>query len=89
MEIIFPNLKMLKWIDFFKKWAIAGLFFFIFVFPIQLTVNNVQYNFFLLLDSSLGPLELEATALPTEPQPLPIKMDSFQMPCITLLYYCN
>ena len=29
---------------FFKKWAIPGLFFFIFVFSIQLTVNNVQYK---------------------------------------------
>ena len=32
---------------FFKKWAIPGLFFFIFVFSIQLTVN-VQYNFLLM-----------------------------------------
>ena len=31
-------------IVFLKKWAIHGLFFFIFVFPIQLTVN-VQYKF--------------------------------------------
>ena len=29
----------------FFKWAISGLFFFIFVFSIQLTVNIVQYNF--------------------------------------------
>ena len=30
--------------DFFKKWAIPGLFFLIFVFSKQLTVN-VQYNY--------------------------------------------
>ena len=30
-------------LPFFKKWAIPGLFFFIFVFSIQLTVN-VQYK---------------------------------------------
>ena len=29
---------------FLKKWAIPGLFFFIFVFSLQLTVNNVQYK---------------------------------------------
>ena len=32
---------------FLKKWAIPGLFFFIFVFSIQLTVN-VQYKFLLM-----------------------------------------
>ena len=49
----------------YKKWAILGLFFFIFVFSIQLTVN-IQW-----LDSNRGPLESEATALPTEPPLLP------------------
>ena len=29
-------------------------------------------NFWRILDSNRGPLELEATALSTEPQPLPI-----------------
>ena len=52
------------------KWAIPGLFLFIFVFSIQLTVD-VQ-NFCLWLDSNRQPLESEATALPTEPPPLPI-----------------
>ena len=56
---------------FFLKWAIPSLFFFIFVFSVQLTVNNVQYKFGRWLDSNHGPLVLEATALPTEPQPLP------------------
>ena len=32
-----------KSIDFLKKWAIPGLFYFIFVFSIQLTVN-VQFK---------------------------------------------
>ena len=31
---------------------------------------TVQYKFLLMTDSNLGPLELEATALPTEQQPL-------------------
>ena len=56
----------------FRKWTIPGLFFFIFVFSIQLTVNNIQYNKFRrCLDSNGGPLDLEANAPPTESQPLP------------------
>ena len=47
------------------------VFFFIFVFSIQLAVNNVQYKFCRWRDSNLGPLVSEAIALPTEPQPLP------------------
>ena len=39
------------------------LFFFIFVFSIQLTVNNAQFNF--------ADDWIQSTALPTEPQPLP------------------
>ena len=58
--------------SFFFKWAIPGLFFVIFVFPIQSTVNNVQYKVCQWLDSNRRPLVLEATALPTEPQPLPM-----------------
>ena len=60
---------------FFKKnWAIPGLFFVIFVF--QYTVDskqmfNINVNFCRWLDSICGPLVSEATALPTEPQPLP------------------
>ena len=53
---------------FLKKWANPGVFFFIFVFSIQ---KNVQFKFLRWLDSNSGPLELEATALPTEPHPLP------------------
>ena len=54
----------------FFKWASPGLFFFIFVFSIKLTVN-VQYKFCRWLDSNRRPLVLKVTALPTEPQPLP------------------
>ena len=52
---------------YFFKLANSGLFFFIFVFSIQLTVN-VQYNFCQLMDSNFRPQESEATALVTEPQ---------------------
>ena len=61
----------------FLKWAIPALFFFIFVFSIHSwQFTNVQYvNFFCQwLDSNQGPLVSEATALPTEPQPLPIQI---------------
>ena len=50
---------------FFFKWAIPGLFFFIFIFSIQLKVIFCRW-----LDSNRGPLELDANTLPTEPQPL-------------------
>ena len=46
-------------------------FFFIFVFSIHLSVNNVQCKFCWWLDSNRLPLVLEATAQPTGPQPLP------------------
>ena len=56
--------------SFFKKWAISGLFFFIFVFSIQLIVNTwIKVCWW--LDSNRGTLVSEETALPTEPQPLP------------------
>ena len=38
------NIAVVIFLIFFKKWAIPGLFFFIFVFSIQLTVN-VEYKF--------------------------------------------
>ena len=64
-------------IVFLKKWAIHGLFFFIFVFPIQLIILK-------WLDSNHRSLVSEATALPTEPQPLP-------MTCLfqTVVYVTN
>ena len=56
----------LPWIISFLNRPFPASFFFIFVFSINLTVN-IQYTFYRLLDSNHGPLELEATALPTEP----------------------
>ena len=55
----------------FLKWAIPSLFLFIFVFSIQFTGNR-WYKVCRRLDLNWGPLVLEATALPTEPQPLPL-----------------
>ena len=53
----------------FFKWAILGLFFFIFVF---LTVISEHVHYKVSpMTSNRGPLVLEATALPTEPQPPP------------------
>ena len=37
------------------------------------------------LDSNRGPLELEATALPTEPQPLP-PIDDFTIKILVVVY---
>ena len=53
---------------FFKKIGHSRRPFSLFFFSIQLTVN-VQFNVCWWLDSNHGPLALEATALPTEPQP--------------------
>ena len=55
---------ILSFYQLFFTWAIPGLFFFIFVFSIQLSVN-VQYKF--LPMTGFEP----QTSLPTEPQPLP------------------
>ena len=52
---------------FVFKWAIPGLFFLFSYFSIQLTVN-AQHKFCRWLDLNCGPLESEATTLPTEPQ---------------------
>ena len=56
---------------FLKNGPWPASFFFIFIFSIQLTVNNVQYKFCQWLESNRRPLALEATALPTEPKQLP------------------
>ena len=53
----------------FLKWAITGLFFFIFVFSIQLTVN-VPYKYLPMTRFELWTSGSEAIALPTEPQSL-------------------
>ena len=56
---------------FFTR-PIHSLFFFISIFSIQLTVNNVKYKACRWLDLNLIiPLVWEATALPTGSQPLP------------------
>ena len=57
-------------------------FLFIFVFSIQLTVS--KYKICQWLDSNRGPLVLEATALPTEPQPLP-----FLLACELIFYFLD
>ena len=58
--------QALEW--YFLKWAIPGLFFFIFVF----SINSWQKQVFnIWLDSNRGQLVSDATALLTEPQPLP------------------
>ena len=54
-------------INTFSFGTFPASFFFIFIFPIQLTVN-VLYKFCQWLDSNCGPMESEATALPTEPR---------------------
>ena len=48
-------------------------FFYFRLFNTQLTVNkcSIQINFYRRLNSNRTPLVMEATALPTEPQPLP------------------
>ena len=56
----------------FKNGPFPATFSSIFVFSIQLTVNKCSiYKFCRWLDSSHGAVELEVTALPTDPQPLP------------------
>ena len=50
--------------------AILGLFSLYFCL-FNTVVNNVQLKFSPGLDSNRGPMVSEATALPTEPQPLP------------------
>ena len=57
--------------SFFKKGHFWPLLFFC-IFSMQLTVNVLSLKYRRWLDSSRGSLVLEATALPTEPQPLPL-----------------
>ena len=72
------DIRPTGFISFFQKWAIPGLFFLYFrLFNTQLTVNKCSINFSRLLDSNHGPMVLEATALPTEPQPLPTGFISY------------
>ena len=66
---------VLRYCCHFFKWATPGLFFFYFRLfnTIQMTFNNkCSIKICRCLDSNHGPLTSEATALPTEPQPLPL-----------------
>ena len=54
----------------------------IFIFSIQLIINKFSIKFCEWLESNRGPLDLKATALPTEPQPLPLNICF----CGTLLF---
>ena len=74
LDLILQSLfciQKLLWLYF--KWAFLGLFFFIFASSIHLTIVSQMLYWIIRrwLDSNRGPLVLEATALPTEPQPLP------------------
>ena len=69
----------------FFKCANPVLFFFIFVFSIQLTTLNMQNKYLRPLDSNRGPLVSEATALPTDPKPQPISFN-FKTPTQTVCY---
>ena len=53
-------------------WNLQAYLISSFVFSLQLSVN-VQHKFCRWLDPNRGLLELEATALPTQSQPLPKK----------------
>ena len=59
------------------KKIIHGLFFFNFVFSIQLTVKMTCIKVCRWLDSNHGPLVSEATVPPTEPQSLPQRLQNW------------
>ena len=65
--------------DFFQKWAIPGNFF---VFSMQIKPVDGQKE---MLMAGFEPSSLlsEETALPTEPQPLPI----FEIYCLKSAFY--
>ena len=64
--------RKLNWAKLFQTDHSRPLFLlFLFFNTIQLTVNKCSTKICLCLDSNRGPLVLEATALPIEPQPLP------------------
>ena len=64
--VIIKRNECLKWC--ILSLSIPGLFFVIFIFSWQFTVN-FQHTFCRCLELNRGPLELEATALPTDPRP--------------------
>ena len=78
MELYYLQKRLSDWIVFLKK-AIRGLLFFILIFSILLTENNVIYKFCRWRDSNCRPLVWAATALPTQPRgggPRPLKVCS-------------
>ena len=82
-------MNLITWINFFfLNGPFPASFFFIFcLYNTQLTVYNncsLLLNFCRWLDSNRGPLELEGTALPTEPQPLP-KLNYFYYTSLSLI----
>ena len=70
------DLVLQSFFFFFKKWAIPGLFFI--YFRLFNTVDNKQMlnKICRWLESNRGPLVSKASALPTEPQPLPKVLQS-------------
>ena len=68
---------------FFKNGPFPASFSFHLFNTIQLAVNKCSIKICLRLDSNRGPLVLIATALPTEPQPLPPR---YRL-CCTLKYF--
>ena len=60
------------------------LFFFVIVFSIQLTVN-VQYNYLPMTRFEPRTSRSKATALPTEPQPLPEREQMLEMTSIFIV----
>ena len=76
--------------DLFKKWAIHGLFFFIFVFWLQLTVNKYSIQILSMAGFEPRTSGMEATTLPTEPQPMPTLQRSFndhKLQCVLKLIF--
>ena len=67
--VVYFTLKL--YFFFFKSGPFPASFLFIFVFSVQLIINKCSIKFCRWLEANRGPLVLKATALPTEPQPLP------------------
>ena len=63
--------KICNNVCFLKSGPFPASFLFIFVFSVQLIINKCSIKFCRWLEANRGPLVLKATALPTEPQPLP------------------
>ena len=76
-RLLFRKLILHFGFQFFKNGSFLPSFFFIFVFSTQLTVNKCSIKVCRCLDSNRASLLSEATALPTEPQPLPILIAGF------------